>query len=250
MEGQRQIRRESFTTPEPPRLVVRVAAGQVELETAETSETVVELEALNERSRDAVEQAEVVCHGGEVRVEIDQKRLLLGRTPEVRVVVRAPHGASARVSTASADISGRGRYRDVEIKTASGDVDLDDVEGELEVNAVSGDVRVRSVGGEAAVKTVSGDLSLGRAARGGSFQSVSGDAALNELVDGDVAVKTVSGDVHAGIASGSALWIDAKSVSGKTTSELDVGDDPPGDGGPMIRFRANSVSGDIRIARA
>jgi DUF4097 and DUF4098 domain-containing protein YvlB len=250
MEFQGNTRRETFTTPTPPRLVVRVAAGQVELETTETGETTVELGPLNERSRDAVERAEVACHGDEIRVEVDQKRLLLGRTPEIRVVVRAPHSARARVTTASADVSGRGRYRDVEVKTASGDVDFDDVVGELDVNAVSGDVRVRTVGGEASVRSVSGDVSIGRAGRGGSFQSVSGDVALGELVEGEVAVKTVSGDVHAGIARGSGIWIDAKSVSGKTTSELDVGDDLPAEGGPMIRFRANSVSGDIRIARA
>jgi DUF4097 and DUF4098 domain-containing protein YvlB len=244
------MRREAFATSEPPRLVVRLAAGRVELETEETSETVVELEAMNDRSREAVERADVVFDDGEIRVEIDQKRLLLGRSPEVRVVVRAPHGASARVSTASADVSGRGRYGEVEVKTASGDVDVDDVEGELEVNAVSGDLRVASVGGEAVVKSVSGDVSIGRVACGGSFQNVSGDVALDELVEGEVAVKTVSGDVHAGIGTGSAVWIDAKSLSGKTTSELEVGDDAPDDAGPMIRFRANSVSGDIRIARA
>jgi len=244
------MRRETFSTPNPPRLDVRLAAGQVELETEETSETVVELEPLGDRSREAVERAEVLFDGDEVRIELDQKRLLLGRTPEVRVVVRAPHGSSARVSTASADVSGRGRYGKVEIKTASGDVDFEDVEDELEVNAVSGDVRVASVGGEAAVKSVSGDLSIGLAARGGSFQNVSGDVALKELVEGEIAVKTVSGDVHAGIRSGSGVWIDAKSVSGKTTSELEVGDDAPTDSGPMIRLRANSVSGDIRIARA
>ena len=41
---------------------------------------------------------------------------------------------------ASADISGRGRYADVDVKVASGDVEFEDVSGEAGVNSASGDV--------------------------------------------------------------------------------------------------------------
>ena len=245
------MRRETFATEGPVRISVKLAAGRVELETAETAEAVVELEPLNDRARQAVEDALVELRGGELRVDVDQKRfLLMGRTPEVRVTVRAPSGSSAQVASAAAEISGRGRFGEIDVKTAAGDVEFDDVERDATVNAVSGDVRIGSIGGEAAVKSVSGDVLIEQLARGGRVQTVSGDVALEALTEGKLAVKTVSGDVRAGIRRGSGLWIDAKSVSGKTTSDLELGDEAPAEPGPLVELQAASVSGDIRVVRA
>ena len=105
------MRRETFATDRPPRLVVHLPAGRVDLETAETDETVVELEALNERGREAVESAFIGFHGDELRVDVDERRFLLaGRTPQLHVTVRAPYGSHAKVTSAAADVTGRGRF--------------------------------------------------------------------------------------------------------------------------------------------
>ena len=62
----------SFATPEPPRLRVRVPAGTVSLDTEESNETTVELEALrnDEVTRDAIERATVEQRGDRIVVEI------------------------------------------------------------------------------------------------------------------------------------------------------------------------------------
>ena len=53
------------------------------------------------------------------------------------------------------------------------------------------------------------------------------------------------------VRDGLALWIDAQSVSGSVTSDLDVGgDEGEAEGGVRVELRARSVSGDIRITRA
>jgi hypothetical protein len=56
--------------------------------------------------------------------------------------------------------------------------------------------------------------------------------------------------MHVGIRPGSSLWLDVKSVSGDTSSDLAVGDTPPEGDGPLVELRATAMSGDIRIVRA
>ncbi len=63
-------------------------------------------------------------------------------------------------------------------------------------------------------------------------------------------LKTVSGDLTVGIRAGSALWVDAKSVSGDTTSDLPLGEAPQNGDAPLVDLRATAMSGDIQIVRA
>jgi DUF4097 and DUF4098 domain-containing protein YvlB len=161
-----------------------------------------------------------------------------------------PHGGSLETGTAAADIRGTGRFGEVDVKTAAGDVTFDEIERDASVNSVSGDVRLARVGGRTIVKAVSGDVRIGEAGGDVEVNSVSGDIAVDALAPGKSTLKTVSGAIRTGIPRGLAVWIDAKSVSGKTISELDVGDERPAADQPLVELRAKSVSGDIRVIRA
>jgi DUF4097 and DUF4098 domain-containing protein YvlB len=118
------------------------------------------------------------------------------------------------------------------------------------VKSVSGDVTVVAVTGRSTLQTVSGDLHLEEAGDSITAQTVSGDQSFDSVVKGNVTLKSVSGDMQVGIKPGSSLWIDAKSVSGDTTSDLPVGDAPPEGDGPLIELKATAMSGDIQIVRA
>src|SRR4051812_3728994 len=246
------MRRETFSTSAPPRVVVRLASGEIEVETVDGDETVVQLEGLNDRGREAVEEASIVQRGDEIRVDVDRRSFFvhLGRAPEVRAIVQTPHGASLEVGAAAAEVRGVGRFADVEVKTAAGDVKFDQIERDASINSVSGGVQLSRVGGRAIVKAVSGDVRIGEAGGDVEVNSVSGDVAIDALAPGNSTVKTVSGEIRAGVPRGLALWVDAKSLSGKTVSELDVGDERPGADQPLVELRAKSVSGDIRVVRA
>ena len=53
------------------------------------------------------------------------------------------------------------------------------------------------------------------------------------------------------IKPGERLYIDASSVSGTMSSELDVNDAPPADRvAPVYELRVRTVSGDLKIVRA
>jgi hypothetical protein len=159
----------SFSTPEPPRLRVRVPAGTITVEAGDTAETTVELRPLrdDEATRDAIARATVEQHGDRIVVEIGKAGWgIFGRSPQIAVHVRCPHGTSLDCDTASADIVANGRLGDVEVKSASGDVVLGHVTGTLSAASASGDVRVDELDGDGRVNTVSGDARVG-AARGG-----------------------------------------------------------------------------------
>jgi DUF4097 and DUF4098 domain-containing protein YvlB len=70
------------------------------------------------------------------------------------------------------------------------------------------------------------------------------------VLRGKVAAHSVSGDVTIAVRRGSKVYLDCNTVSGDTSSELELTTDAPAGDGPLVEIRAKTVSGDIRITRA
>ena len=188
--------------------------------------------------------------------------IIFGRGPSLRIPIRVPHGSSLDIATESADVTGSGRFDDADVRSASGDVRLDVVDGEASVKSVSGDVLVGSVGGGAhrelglrrhdrrrrsRAPAPAHRLRRHRGAGEPSslhLKTISGDARVGSAAEGEVTMQSVSGDLTVGLRSGSKLWVDARSTSGKTTSELEVGDEPPAERRPARR-----VPGEVGLRR-
>jgi DUF4097 and DUF4098 domain-containing protein YvlB len=244
----------------------------------------------NDASTAAVANARVELRergsGHEIVVDARDRGRGIFRSAEVLVSVTCPIGTSVEAKSGSADIAGRGRFGSVEIETGSGDVEFGEIAGEARVNAASGDVQlgtvdgdarlntasgdvqIRVVAGEAKVNTASGDIIvrevhgefsansasgdvLVREARSSvGVNTASGDQEIGSVVQGSVSLKSASGDLKIGIAEGSTLFVDARSRSGEVRSELPVSDVPPENGGPAVELNANTMSGDITVARA
>ena len=268
-----------FDTPGKTRLRVKNAAGLISVDPTETGRTTVELEALrdDDATREAIERATVELNGNTVSVEIGvggkgfgvgPAWISFGRTPQVGVRIRCPEGADLECTTASADVAATGRLGDVELKTASGDIAVEHVAG-LRVQSASGDVRGATIGGEARLQTVSGDVRLGTVTGpvsttlvSGDFaiedahtdlsaKTVSGDQRIGAIRQGQIKLQSVSGDVRVGVRPGTRLQVDANSMSGDVSSELDVKDSPSASpSGSEARLQAKTVSGDIEITRA
>ena len=255
------MRSEIFSTPEPPRLRINLPAGRVRIETAETTETRVELDGPQE------DEALIELRGNDVVVDVERRKLLArGRSHEL--AIRAPHGAAIDVTTASADLEARGRFSAVEAKTASGDVAVHEVDGDasvktasgdvvfqvvggaLDVNAASGDVVVKRIGGAGTIRCASGDVVVGEAENDLKVQTASGDQQVGSVAQGEVNLQSASGDIAVGIRRGSRLWVDATSMSGDMESELEISDTPSASDGPLVELRAASMSGDVTIKRA
>jgi hypothetical protein len=274
--------KKTFETPGPVTLVLRVRSGEIDLQTEETTQTTVEIDA---REEELLEGARVEARprgeGHEVMVELDRPRsgfsfglqlerlsFALSRGEDVRVSIRAPIGSNVELRTGSADFEARGRLGSVDVEDGSGDLALEEVGGDLSLKAGSGDVDARKVEGRANVQTGSGDVELGRVEGSGKIRTASGDVLVREaegeltiqtasgdqeigsVAEGSFRFESASGDIQVGIRRGSRLWIDAKSMSGETSSDLEVGDEPADDEGPLVELRATTMSGDIHVARA
>lgn len=263
------MRRETFDTPGPLTLDIRVPSGDIDLEAVDGTETVVEIHASPDLEEEARIELRPKRDGHELSVIIEKRSGLFSAFREdVRVRVSSPPGADVEVSTASADVDARGDFGALQANTASGDVKFERVAGEAQVNSASGDVNIEQVDGALTVNTASGDLDVGRLQGEGKVRAASGDISIDEAAaalkiqtasgdvevgsvrEGDVTLQTASGDIEVGIRKGSKLWIDAKSMSGETSSELEIGDAPTDAEGPMVEVRATAMSGDIRVKRA
>jgi DUF4097 and DUF4098 domain-containing protein YvlB len=263
------MRHESFDTPGSLLLNVRVPSGRIDIEAGEGSETVIELEANPELEEEARIEARPRGDGHEVTVVVEERwGFFKNNRTDVRLRIVAPSGADVEVSTASADLDGRGTFGGLQVNTASGDVTVERVEGEAQVNSASGDVNIRHVAGRMTVNTASGDLDVGqlggegkvRAASGDisideadaalKVQTASGDVEIGSVREGDVTLQTASGDIEVGVKRGSKVFMDARSMSGETTSDLEIGESAPEGEGPLVEIRATAMSGDIAIRRA
>lgn len=255
--------RYEFATEKPPRLRFGMAAGRIEIETADVTQTVVEVEAI----RGDVEDLKVEQHGRDIVIE-SRKRFGFKGDNEFDVRVRAPHGSDADGNVASAQFRTAGRLGDLEVNTASGDVQVDQVDGDVKIHSASGDVQLAAVGGRTDVNTASGDVQIESVSGGGTIRSASGDVQIGEaggrvkiqtasgdmviasIAEGEVDIKSASGDARVGIKQGSRLHVDARSLSGETTSEVELGGVEVATGGPLVEVKGTTMSGDIKIVRA
>ena len=246
------MRSERFDTPGPLRIKIEIPSGDVELQTVDGSSTQVELEG----PEDIVEEARIELRpkgeGHELFVQTHRRGgfgIFRGGS-DVELRITAPHGADIEVSAASADIAGRGRLGAVEIEAASGDVSLDRVEGEAKTQTASGDIEIERLEGAGKLQSASGDVSVGEAAGSLKVSTASGDQEIRSVRAGEIALQTASGDIEVGIKQGTKAFIDARSMSGETSSDLEVGDLPSEGDGPEVEIKATAMSGDIRIVRA
>lgn len=263
-----------FPTPGPITVDIRLAGGSVDLHAEPRATAMVEVAPYDDSdaSQEAADRTRVELSGDTLVIAApDVSGWLLRRSPRLRVSVRVPTGSGVRLKVATADITCHGEWADVRLGTAAGDAYIEAVTGDLTVNTASGDVRAVRVGGRLTVKTASGDVSAQDVAGSVDVKSASGDLQVEDAgadlsattASGNVTVgasrhgtvktTTVAGDVSIGVVSGTGVWLDLNTLSGRTQSDLTLtgGGDPgtPSATGPDLTVQVRTVSGNIDIHR-
>jgi DUF4097 and DUF4098 domain-containing protein YvlB len=254
-----------------------MATGEIEVETRDdTQETVVELLTSSGRDevRRTIEAARIELRprgeGNTVVVEVRKQGRLGGllNGGEITMRITCPGDASVELSTATADVSLRGRYGGlraqlasgdlradelygrVEVKAASSDVDIDVIGDDASITTASGDIDIRKLHGEATLRSASGDVTVDHAATSVTIQTASGDQRIGSVNTGRITTQSASGDQEIAIARGTLAHLDVRTMSGDASSDLDVRDALSGEHAPIVEIRATSMSGDIHIGRA
>ena len=263
----------TFVIDGPAQIEVRLTSGEVEVDPTAVDSIEVELSAHDEESQRLVDDARVELQGNHLIVDVPNKRggfnwgIMFGRQG-ISCRIRCPQSSALTVKTKSADVVARGTLGSLNVTGASGDIEAIRVEGGVNVRSASGDIRIEearasvniqtasgdveleSVRGPANVASASGDVVIGEAYDNVNVNTVSGDQEHGAVMRGEVHAQSVSGDVTVAVRRGSKVYLDCNTVSGDTSSELELlGDEPTGDG-PLVEVRAKTVSGDIRITRA
>jgi DUF4097 and DUF4098 domain-containing protein YvlB len=263
----------TFEIDGPGQIEVRLASGEIVVDPTLEGRIEVELTAHDDESQRLVDDARVELNDRHLIIDVPNKRggfsFSLGFTRQgITCRIRCPQFSSLSVRSKSADVVATGTLDGLNVSTASGDVEANRVEGGLNVKSASGDTRVREVSGAANVQTASGDIDLHIVRGPVNVNSASGDVTIGEAYDnvnantvsgdqehgavmrGNVSTHSVSGDVTIGVRRGSKVYLDCNTVSGDTSSELELTTDAPEGDGPLVEIRAKTVSGDIRITRA
>jgi DUF4097 and DUF4098 domain-containing protein YvlB len=267
----------AFDVDGPAEIDVRLASGDIVVDPSLEGRIEIELVAHDEESQRLVDEARIDLHDHHGRpqlvVDVPHKSrgfsfsLVFGRSG-ISCRLRCPRGSLLSVRSKSADLRVSGTIGGLNVATASGDVEALMIEGSVNVKSASGDVRVREISGGVNVQTASGDigldivhgavnvatasgdLTIGEAYDNVSANTVSGDQEHGAVMRGHVAATSVSGDVTIGVRRGSKVYLDCNTVSGDTSSELELTTEAPAGDGPLVEIRAKTVSGDITITRA
>ncbi len=180
--------------------------------------------------------------------------------------IDVPAGTALKITTASADVTVRGRCGGADVTTGSATIAMDTVDGDLRLRSGNASSRVRTVLGAVTVRSGAGDAQFGEvtgALRSGfgsgdldvavargvvRSRAGSGDAHLG-AVYADVDLASGSGAVSIGLPGGFAARLDVTTGAGRVQSELPI-DDSARDGNTAISVRARTGTGDIRIFRA
>jgi predicted DNA-binding protein with PD1-like motif len=259
-----------FPTSGPVTVDVRLAGGNVELyaEPRETAQVEITPYDDSDASQEAAARTRVELTGDTLVIAAPEAGgWLLRRSPRLRVVARVPAGSSGRLKLATADATCHGEWTQVKLGTAAGDVYTEQVTGDLTVNTASGDVRAGQVGGRLTVKTASGDVSAQEVRGSVEVKSASGDVQIDDA-DGDLHIttasgnvtigaarrgtlraNTVAGDISVGVVSGTGVWLDLNTLSGRATSDLSVTGGSGEASGPDLTVQVRAISGNIHVHR-
>lgn len=258
-----------FSCSGPITVDLRLGGGTCELraESSDTARVDVEPYDNSDAAQAAAREARVEVTGDTLVISAPEASgWLFRRSPRLRVTAMVPTGSSGRLRVATADITCHGEWSDVKVNTASGDTYLERVTGDVTVNSASADVRTgqvdgrltvntasgnvsaTSVRGAVEVKGASGDLEIDNLGEGLRSNSASGDVRIGAASSGSITVNSASGDVSVGVVTGTGVWLDLNTLSGRTESDLAIGGDTPVDRHDLA-IQVRTMSGNIDIRR-
>ena len=83
-----------------------------------------------------------------------------------------------------------------------------------------------------------------------TVRTASGDQQVRSVAEGRVDLTSASGDIRVGVKQGSRVWVDARSMSGDVSSDIELDDEASGGDGTQVEVKVTAMSGDVEVVRA
>ncbi len=252
---------QTFNVGDSPRFVASISSGSIEV--IDGAAGVIELRIDSPREHEFI-----ISQSGDT---VTVRRPSNGdgwsrRESSTRIRVGVPSGSTIRISCASADVTAEVRLaeayidtasgdvalwevRSAKVKTASGDVSIGTATGDLSLRTASGDVKVGDAGGRLEAGTASGSLDVGLARGNVISSTASGDLDIERYEGTDLELKSASGRMRIGLPKGTKVALDARSLSG----DIRLPERAPSGGARedrrQVRAKLRTISGDIELIR-
>lgn len=257
---------QEFVAAGPVEATVKLGSGELVVEPADVGTARADVTPRDPDHEPSVRLA------ASARVSFDGEHLVVSvpeqgrafRRGEVRVSLALPPSSGLSLKGGAVDVDVSGHLVGLEAKIGSGTLRLEGVDGlavkggqvDVEVDhagavAVStgqGTLRAQHVG-DTSFKTGSGHVELGRTDGSVVVKGGSVGLQIHEAAAGAVVFTTGSGDAHIGVVPGTTVELDLVSGSGDVRCELPMESSAPA-GGPGLRLKLRTGSGDLRVASA
>jgi hypothetical protein len=280
----------TFQTPTPITVDVELGVGDIRIDAAERTDTVVEVLPSDPGKPGDVAAAE------QTRVDLAGDRLVIrgprgwrqwtprGGRESIDVRISLPAGSEIQGEAAAAALRSRGELGAFRFKAGAGDIDVDEAgsvairtgagdvsvghaAGDLTASTGSGVVRIAAVDGSAVIKNSNRETWVGRVDGELRVKAANGSISV-ERAGATVTVKTANGDISLGeVAPGAVV---AETAFGKIDVgiregvaawlDLDTGfgrvnndladAERPDPGEATVEVRARTSFGDISVRRA
>lgn len=249
---------EDFTSQDPPRISLRLPAGEARFVPGEAGRVEIRMSG-----RPAtIDRFRVEQRGNEIIIE-PEPGSRVGRWSGIDVEIKIAAAAEIKARLAAGDVvvavpvasliveAGAGDIRvgpvdgAVKLKTASGDIRIAEVGGRLDLAAASGDLRVGVARSEVNAKTAAGDIAIEDARADVTAHSASGDIEVGRFGGNSFNAKTLSGDVRLGVTSGRTFAVSFQSLSGDVRTDFPISTGEQAESG--ARLTVKTMSGDIVV---
>jgi hypothetical protein len=278
----------TFDTPQPVsvQLSLGFVVANVRATATDRADTAVDVRPVdtsNNADLKIAEQTRIEYADGTLTVRAPKLGTLFSKTGSIDVTIALPSGSELQGETGMGEFVSEGRLGEVRFKSGygnirldranalklrsgSGDVTVDGADGSADITANNGAVNIRRIDGPATVKNsngatwigeVNGDLrvnaangsvTVDRANAGVTAKTANGSVRIGEVTRGEVTLETAAGSLEVGIRTGTAAWLDLRTVSGRVYNELaEVAGPEKTD--ETVEVRARTYVGNITVRR-
>jgi len=230
--GTNETRHDTFPYTQPITLVVTGNSGDIEISTSTGTDIEV---TLHSHGMNAAKQL------ADIQVRYDSE--------SHRLEVSAPEAKWALLTSVDVTINAPA-YMTINTTTAAGDIDIDATATTIHCHTTAGDIDVHGAAAqELTLTTTAGDIAVAHAAHQNKFQSTAGDIEVAVGQPATVHAKTTAGDIEVTIARGFMTDVNASTLSGEISSDIQFGGTGTSDEPVTVMLELTTLSGDIQIKR-